>query len=263
MAKDSKLPAPGSDELKALVKSTKARDIYKVLFENRATQLSMAQIREKLGLASGEQEHLNRRMRELYGPFQIERGNSLYRLLSVSNKPHQDSSRIPIRVRAWVLRDQRCAQCGRTPSEDKVKLHVDHIIPQAWGGTDNPENLQALCADCNEGKKNLYSSYNKFSTQIGQAMAYNEPHKRIGELLKAFSGEPVPADLLEVVAKAHQYQDDWQKRMRELRVLGWRYTFKKKKENDRVRTLYFLQHSEPWPTGNIRAEITKRERTKN
>ncbi|MEK7612934.1 MAG: HNH endonuclease [Patescibacteria group bacterium] len=257
------LPKPGSKELVALVKNSKARDIYSALYSSMPEALSMPQIRKTLKLEAGEQEHLNRRMRELYGPFSIERsrkGNeTVYRLVSVSDKPYQDSSRISIKVRAWVLRNQRCVQCGRTPSEDGVKLHVDHIVPQNWGGTDDKENLQALCSDCNEGKKNLYSSFNKYSEQIRQAMSYDEPHKRIGELLKAFKGKSVPAELLEMVAKAKQYQDDWQKRMRELRELGWDYTFEKKKEGRRFRTYYILKHHEPWPKGSVRAEIRKRE----
>lgn len=263
---DEKLPKPDSDQLKALVKNAKARAIYGVLFGHMDKALSMAEIREALSLAAGEQEHLNRRMRELYGPFNIDRSrrsnDTVYKLTGLSERPHQTAGNISTRVRAWVLRDQRCKQCGRTPTEDGIKLHVDHIIPQEWGGTDDPENLQALCAECNEGKKNLYSSYNEFSEKIKQAINHDEPHKRIGELLKAFDGRPVPAELLEVVAKAKQYQDDWQKRMRELRELGWEYTFEKRKEGNRVRTFFLLQHAEPWPEGSIRAEIRKREQSK-
>jgi 5-methylcytosine-specific restriction endonuclease McrA len=265
MKKDD-LPKPNSEDLESLVKGSTARDIYKVLFEHQSEPISMAEIRGFLGLETGKQEHLNRRMRELYGPFNIERsknGNdNVYQLLSLNENPHQDTSRISIKVRAWVLRDKRCAQCGRTPSEDGVKLHVDHIIPQEWGGTDDQENLQALCADCNEGKKNLYSSYNKFSEKIKQAISYDEPHRRIGELLKAFGGESVPGELLEVVAKSKQYQDDWQKRMRELRELGWEYSFEKRKEDSRVKTYYVLEHWEPWPEGSIINAIRKHEQEK-
>lgn len=31
-------------------------------------------------------------------------------------------------------------------------VHVDHIKPRAHGGTDDPENLQALCHTCNTAK---------------------------------------------------------------------------------------------------------------
>lgn len=260
------LPKPDSEELKVLVKDGMTRAAYGVLFENRGKPLSMSEIRNLLGLASGEQEHLNRRVRTLYRAFVIERirrgKDTVYRLVSVSEKPRQVTGRISKKVRAWVLRNQRCAQCGRNPSEDGVKLHVDHVVPQDWDGTDDVENLQALCSECNEGKKNLYSSYDKFKDKIRLAISHEEPHRRIGELLNAFGGEPVPAELIEVVAKAKQYQDDWQKRMRELRVLGWEYSYEKKKNDGRVRTFYRLKHFEPWPKGSIRAEITRREREK-
>ncbi len=261
--KSNKLPKPNSPELTSILKGTKARAIYKTLFENKERPLTMSEIRLFLGLEAGEQEHLNRRMRELYGFFNIVRSkrgsDTVYRLDSVSEKPYQTTSSISIKTRAWVLRDQRCAQCGRTPVEDGVKLHVDHIVPKEWGGTDDPENLQALCSECNEGKKNLYSSFNKFGTKIKIAISYDEPHKRIGELLKAFDGQPVPSELLEIVAKAKQYQDDWQKRMRELRELGWEYTFEKRKEGSRFKTYFTLKKFAPWPEGNIKAEIRKRE----
>lgn len=258
----SKLPIPDSKELNDLVRGTSERSIYRVLYENRDNSLSMAQIRQVLGLESGQQEHLNRRMRELYRVFEVERtrdGNeTLYRLVKQLDKK-LNTEGFSNRVRAWVLRDQRCVQCGRTPADDGVRLHIDHKIPQAWGGTNDPENLQALCSDCNEGKKNLYATYDEFADKIKAAANYDEPHKRIGELLKAFNGKPVPSDLVEVVAKAKQYQDDWQKRMRELRELGWQYSFSKKREGDRVKTYFILEHYEPWPDGSIRAAIKQQE----
>ena len=40
--------------------------------------------------------------------------------------------------------------CG--VSADERALDVDHILPRAAGGTDDPENLQALCWLCNTNK---------------------------------------------------------------------------------------------------------------
>lgn len=258
----SALPLPDSEELNNLVRGASERDIYRVLYDNQDKALNMADIRQILGVETGQQEHLNRRLRELYRVFEVERTRNgtetLYRLRSKLDIS-LNTEGISNRVRSWVLRDKRCAQCGRTPSEDGVKLHVDHKIPQTWGGTNDPENLQALCSDCNEGKKNLYATYDKYADKIMAAANYDEPHKRIGELLKAFNGAPVPSDLVEVVAKAKQYQDDWQKRMRELRELGWEYSFSKKREGDRVRTYFVLEHYEPWPEGSIRAAIKQQE----
>ena len=42
-----------------------------------------------------------------------------------------------------------CALCGNRLPEDAADIHVDHIVPVARGGTSDPENLQAVCADCN------------------------------------------------------------------------------------------------------------------
>ena len=50
--------------------------------------------------------------------------------------------------------DYRCLACGRNPESDGVVLHVDHIKPRSKGGTDDDDNLQTLCAECNLGKGN-------------------------------------------------------------------------------------------------------------
>lgn len=253
---------PDSEEFLQLVHGVSERGIYKVLYNHQDADLTIAQIRQEMGLQAGEQEQLGRRLRNLYSNFEIKKsrnGNDfLYRLVG-RREIALNTEAISNRVRAEVLKDQRCVQCGRTPKEHHVVLHVDHKIPQAWGGTNDIENLQALCSDCNEGKKNLYATYDKFADKIQLAAGYDEVHRRIGELLKAFDGQPVPSDLVEIVAKSKQYQDDWQKRMRELRELGWQYSFTKKKEGNRVRSYFILEHYEPWPEGSLRAAIKQRE----
>jgi hypothetical protein len=44
----------------------------------------------------------------------------------------------------------RCAYCGITPVD--AVLHVDHIVPVANGGTNDPANLTTSCQPCNGGK---------------------------------------------------------------------------------------------------------------
>lgn len=256
---NTQLPEPDSEELKQLVTLAKARAIYRVLYDNRDRPLLISQIREAMGLSVGEQEQLGRRLRQLRTVFIVDCDNDNRYTLKGVRDVKLNTSSISASDRAWALRDKRCAQCGRTPEEDAVKLHVDHKIPQEWGGTNDRENLQALCSECNEGKKNLYATYDEFVDEIKAAANYNEVHRRIGELLKAFNGKPVPSDLIEVVAKAKQYQDDWQKRLRELRALGWIIEPEKHKEGGRFKSYYTLKHFEPWPEGNIRVEITRQE----
>jgi 5-methylcytosine-specific restriction endonuclease McrA len=260
-----KLPRPDSKELKSLGFSTFERQIYGVLYENRGTPMTMPEFRKILNVAAGNQEHLNRRMRELYREFEIERKRegrvTTYELIGRLDQPRLKSD-ISKTDRAYVLRNQRCEQCGRTPREHRVVLHVDHKIPREWGGTNERDNLQALCSDCNEGKKNYYATYDKYADQIKQAINYDEPQRRIGEVLKAFKGAPVRGDLLERVASAKAYQEDWQKRLRELRTLGWKIKPTKKKEQGRIVAYYQLEHAEPWPKGNVAAEIRRLERKK-
>jgi predicted Zn-ribbon and HTH transcriptional regulator len=256
------LTPPDSTDLNRLVHGASARKIYRILYENQNKALTMAEIRQIMGIEAGKQEHLNRRLRDLYKIFEIKRtrrgSDSLYQLIKQRDVLLNTES-INNKDRAYILRDKRCAQCGRTPMEDHIKLHVDHKIPQEWGGTNDIGNLQPLCSECNEGKRNFYATYDEYANKIKVAANCNEPHQRIGELLKAFKGEFVPSDLIEIVANSKQYQDDWQKRLRELRTLGWIIQVDKRKEARRFKTYYAVKHYESWPEGNIRSEITRRE----
>jgi hypothetical protein len=56
------------------------------------------------------------------------------------------------RLRYEVLRrdNHACRYCGATAPD--AKLHVDHVIPQALGGSDHPTNLVTSCQPCNTGK---------------------------------------------------------------------------------------------------------------
>lgn len=60
---------------------------------------------------------------------------------------------IPSKLRYSILeRDGfRCKACGIS-ADDGATLHVDHRIAVANGGTNDPDNLQVLCSDCNLGK---------------------------------------------------------------------------------------------------------------
>ena len=67
-------------------------------------------------------------------------------------------------TRAYVL-DRNgftCQTCGSAAGEPhpydegrKTRLHIGHIIDKSMGGTDDPNNLRAICSACNEGASNL------------------------------------------------------------------------------------------------------------
>jgi hypothetical protein len=48
-----------------------------------------------------------------------------------------------------------CQYCGRNVKEDKVKLHIEHIIPKAKGGKNASDNLTTSCWECNSGKAEI------------------------------------------------------------------------------------------------------------
>ncbi len=67
-------------------------------------------------------------------------------------------------TRAFVL-DRNgftCQMCGAAAGDihpydngRKTRLHIGHIIDKSMGGTDEANNLRAICSVCNEGASNL------------------------------------------------------------------------------------------------------------
>lgn len=272
MTTSSELPEPDSAELPALLHEEEQRVIYRLLYSRRDDPPTMTEIEAFYAeQAGGAHAHTGRRVRDMYAIFDMkpERrdGRWVYPLRGWAMKaPAKAAGRkgISARVRGEVLSAARCAPCGKTPAEDHVKLEVDHKIPRSWGGTDDIENLQPLCTRCNHDKQAFYSSMDPYEDQIRSATRHMEPHRRIGELLKAFraAGVDAPAQVVGVVASMHQYQDDWQRRMRELRELDWDYTTVKRKENGRMMSYYRLTTFAEWPKGNIAAELKRRSKAK-
>jgi 5-methylcytosine-specific restriction endonuclease McrA len=226
----------------------------------------MAEVRLFGTDALGEpQEHIDRRLRELRRYFEIVAepqpgAQPRYALRGwAANRPSEEAA-ISSRLRAEVLAPQRCAQCGRTPLDHQIVLVVDHKVPLSWGGSNDRENLQPLCEECNHGKRDYFQSHDAHADKIRQAINWDEPQRRIGELLKAFDGEWVRTDLLFIVASAKEFQEDWQRRLRDLRFLGWEIKHERRyNEGARVWTYYKVISWKPWPA-NIRAALREEER---
>lgn len=236
------------------------RRILDLLSEN-PQGLSITEIRRMLKLKGTEHQHLDRRVRDLDAAYEIERvrdrGALLYVLKGLRTSPR---GRVPIRpkIRAEVLSEAQgaCAMCGRTIKEDGIKLQIDHIIPVEWGGTSDKWNLQALCAEDNAAKKASYSGFDP--RVMKRVFSHSKVHQRIGELLIQMRPNYVEGWLIGRVAQ----QEDWHKRLRELRVLGWEISFRKTKQpNGRVTTAYKV---EKWTrlSGDPAQDIRKLERAR-
>lgn len=272
MADSLQLPGPDSEQVAALVGSTTQRLLYGFLYRRRDNPPTVAELRFFVSDAFGEDQFsTDRRLRELRRYFEIESvpkdGKSRYLLRGWSaTRPANAGITISPRPRAEVLAPQRCAQCGQRPLEDHIKLVVDYKVPLSWGGDVELENLQPLCEECHAGKRDYFRSFEAYAEQIRAAIGHDEPQKRIGELLKAFDGGWVRSDLLGIVASAKNFQEDWQRRLRDLRFLGWDYQHEKRYgEGSRVRTYYRLTKSANWPENiarAIRAEEAKRRNLK-
>lgn len=188
--------------------------------------LDMVQIRSLLSHV-GSQEQLSRRIRDLRKYYDIDcvndgTGRHVYYYRGVKPPRPTDSGAISGKLRALILdrAKGRCQMCGKTVADDAIKLQIDHKLPQTWGGLTVGENLWAICVECNHGKRNHFSSYD--AEEMATLLNYESVHLRIAHLLKLHIGEPVGSDLIEFVANATERQDDWQKRLRDLRypVIG-------------------------------------------
>jgi 5-methylcytosine-specific restriction endonuclease McrA len=260
----SKLSKPGAIHLR----------IVEVM-KRFTSSISGGQIRQELekeGLRPEDQTHLDRRKRDLKKWFVIEKIAGmqtvggidkkviLYRYVG-ERKNLTDEGQIDLKRRAEVIRAAygRCQMCGGTIEKHEVTLVVDHKTPRDWGGSNDRENLWAICEDCNAGKKSFFSSLNAPSEIMKKAMASKSVHVRIGELLKAVGiGNRTPSWLLDIVAD----QDDWQKRLRELRysVIGWNIkTHLFKTPSGKKQADYILREFKLWPE-NPSEEIRRFEK---
>lgn len=225
-------------------------EIHKRLIEllkQHPEGIKISDIRIELNLKTNEQTQLPRRIRELDQENIIERKGQGVDTLYVFIREKEvlnDVKKVDKTTRARIIhRDgYRCQMCGKTPSEDGVKLQIDHRIPQDWGGSSEDSNLWTLCAECNSGKKNYFDTIT--DPDVRKSMLNSEIWVRLGELLKAKNGEFVPKEILAIVAFSH---DDWERRLRELRLIKWDYEVMKRKQGNKVFVSYRLTKWAEWP----------------
>ncbi len=127
---------------------------------------------EELRQASGNVSEWARRVRELRDEegYQIlthrDRANlkpGEYLLETVKRVPAFSRS-ISKETRAYVLERNgyTCQMCGLAAgdpdpydSSRTIRLTIGHIIDKSKGGADVPNNLRAVCTNCNEGLQNI------------------------------------------------------------------------------------------------------------
>jgi hypothetical protein len=233
------------------------------LLRKHPNGLTIYEIREKFPEDPGIQQHFDRRVRDLrrYYEVPLEQGGK-YVLRGTKSVAAADDGVINAKLRAEVLNaaNGRCQMCGRTVADDGIKLQIDHKIPQTWGGPTIFENLWALCQLCNGGKRDFFSSFD--SDEMKKVVKLESVHARLAEILHLRMGEPVPSWVLQFVANVGDFQEDWQRRLRELRSVGIDYDYKRTRlPSGKVETTYTLTKWRPL-SANHQAEIKKAERSR-
>ena len=126
----------------------------------------------------------------------------------------KDSRYIPNDVKSLVeIRDQStCQMCGRNVKDDHIKIHIDHIVPLSWGGETVIENLQCLCKDCNEGKKNWEAGENPdLMMEISKS---TNTEDRLRLYFEYYPNKEIPVSKLSVIARTRE----WTRQLRRIRA---------------------------------------------
>ena len=90
-----------------------------------------------------------KRMKEEDTAYAKKKGLTLEELYAFRDKKRDRRIRSSIRNEVLIRDKYTCVYCGS--NED---LAIDHIFPFSRGGSNEPENLQVLCKNCNSSKSN-------------------------------------------------------------------------------------------------------------
>jgi len=184
------------------------------LLQQHPEGLTSGQLREKLGLGASEQAQFDRRRRDLK---KRPHGRDVVYIFKGTRDSPLQAEGINARVRSAILgrAHGRCQMCGRTIADYGIVLVVDHQIPRDWGGSNEEENLWAICEKCYLGKqlnfRDRRSAIRWLATRKSSAI------DRVTSLAEARAGELIPAPELKAVVGA----SDWARCVRELRTRGW------------------------------------------
>ncbi|QRY48127.1 HNH endonuclease [Mycolicibacterium boenickei] len=114
------------------------------------------------------------------------------------------------RLRFEILRrdNHTCRYCGRSAPE--VKLTIDHVVPETLGGSDDPDNLVAACADCNSGKSSVPADAHMVADIARDALRWaNAMRQAAAEFSQAVEEHPDVFAAVDAVWYRGNRPDDW------------------------------------------------------
>jgi ATP adenylyltransferase len=117
-------------------------------------------------LGDEEIEYLIERCEAKLDEYKAKRGKGIWQHRRVAAGYISGTLRYEVLKRARF----RCELCG--VSAEVRALEVDHIVPRGRGGTDDPDNLQALCYRCNSMKRDRDTTDFR---GVGELYEYRQP----------------------------------------------------------------------------------------
>lgn len=115
-----------------------------------------------------------------------------------------DTPPVPRRLRFEILRrdGHTCRYCGASAPD--VPLTVDHVIPRALGGSNDPSNLVTACKSCNSGKTSIAPDSPIVADVDAKAMQWSNAMQRATEIRRQELG-----DIDAIVDQVITYWDGW------------------------------------------------------
>lgn len=114
------------------------------------------------------------------------------------------------RLRFEILRRDAhtCRYCGAQAPD--ATLTIDHVVPITLGGSDEPSNLVAACADCNSGKSSIHPGAPLVADVAADALRWR---RAIEMASLEFTAERELVDSL-----VEQWQEAWERWSYEIEV---------------------------------------------
>lgn len=99
-----------------------------------------------------------------------------------ADQPTPDRRPISKRLRYEVFRrdDHACRYCGAKAPD--VALTIDHVVPVALGGSDEPSNLVTACTDCNAGKTSTTPDAPLVENVAADALRWSQAMEKAAEI---------------------------------------------------------------------------------
>ncbi len=155
--------ANGTATLRSLAQALLLQDESQILYYERILKQMPLKVLKKHGVVRREGELVSLELDKLT----IEQKAVIRRLceermqkliesrgLKIWDHRMAETDPVPESSRYQVLKaaNGKCVLCGASAAT--AVLHVDHIVPRSKGGTNDLDNLQCLCEQCNLGKSN-------------------------------------------------------------------------------------------------------------